>query len=223
MSRAPNSSENTSSKSKARAITGKVIGGVSGITILVGGGVFVIMRRRRQASRADSADIIASPGTNQGYNMGRGITIEPFPYTDSRNLNHDVHQPASKACRLQPSRTEDPMESREISQGHVNDISKSSSARASSHAGGGKSVTSIVPLLAGTKTGSSRAGNQQTRRTEGALSSPLLETMRNRDRSLRDEVEDLRREVERIRDDGIETASEAPPTYRDDWERQSVL
>lgn len=47
-------------------------------------------------------------------------------------------------------------------------------------------------------------------------SMPLLGTVTQRERALRNEVEFLRRQVERYRHGGIETASEAPPpSYRD--------
>lgn len=241
----PGSSNNTgtkSSKSNAGAIAGGVVGGIAGIA-LVGGGIFFLRRRRRQAEQENDDDLYvpASTGNEQGlakYGLGRGAIIEPFPYSDRGNSNHALQTPTSEVTQIQRSPGEvsyvrvPVYEKGRLVGTHgysqepaliSGESAASSSPRdRSSHAGDeSRSSGELLSAVSGSgyaSTGSSsRTRTAERQRSESGSSSALLETMMNRDRALRDEVENLRREVELIRHGGIETASEAPPpSYRDD-------
>lgn len=173
------------------------------VLALIGGGIFMVVRRRRhQVGEVDGNDNYAAgpPGT-RNHELEQGTIIKPFTYTKSRISTTDLQSLSGKGSRLQ-SLQNSLLVGQQLEPAFVH----------GKLAGGDNRNT--AGLLSG-GSNNSRTRNQQL--SENGLSSPLMEIMVDSDRSLRDEVENLRREVERIRHGGVETASEAPPpSYRDD-------
>lgn len=193
---------------KAGVIAGGIVGGLSGFAVL-GCVVYFLMRRRRSWHGDEHPQNSKNENTHESHKDEdrESAMIEPFYSKTNRWLQSanipNVHDRMATiyAKHREAYPNEDPSESDNNS---LTEDTQSYWPTATS------TITSVRSMA-------DRIRRGRGLRTErGSSSSRLVTLIRSQDQSLRNEVENLRREVQMIRHAGRESESDIfPPMYMD--------
>lgn len=184
------SSRSSSRRAAVGSIVGGIVGGIAGF-ILIGTALHLFQRRRRSLSSGDVT-----------YPQYGGRSLNEY-LGNSRTERPSTILPFLLSTSVIPPRNNRPLQGK---------YSRLNSSRSDTQIAIDEENTGVRSLTSKLRRDDSDRVDSEP--TPSALAAMML----NRERVLRDEMENLRREVQMIRHgEGIETDSiAAPPTYRDD-------
>lgn len=198
------SASRSSKKSKAGVIAGALIGALVGVggAILA---VFFYIRRRRQ--RREQMNYVTSEDPKVGLasplGFSEGVTYEPYTGEQMGSLVHDPHT-------FSDSTYSNGRYSQDLQGQYGPGISVTSTelGPSASQVGDNTTLSYTTGDSSGMAATSHRSGRAGSSNTSMAKQSMVNEELRN-------EVDNLRREMERIRQERVDTVDEAPPSYTD--------